>query len=100
MQCFKDNGPRYNLLNSALIEFFEFIRTVSFTLIWHGDLPGPFNLAILGGHPDTHGLRDGQPLGVLQGGHVREDLPGNAHPIRAIRGMERGMSASPDSLRL
>lgn len=28
VQCFKDNGPRYNLLNSALIEFFEFIRTV------------------------------------------------------------------------
>lgn len=28
VNCFLSNGPRYNLLNSALIEFFEFIRTV------------------------------------------------------------------------
>lgn len=29
VNCFSLNGPRYNLLNSALIEFFEFIRSVS-----------------------------------------------------------------------
>lgn len=26
-RCFRANGPRYNLLNSALLELFEFIRT-------------------------------------------------------------------------
>uniref|UniRef100_A0A915CWL2 Serine/threonine-protein phosphatase 4 regulatory subunit 3-like central domain-containing protein n=1 Tax=Ditylenchus dipsaci TaxID=166011 RepID=A0A915CWL2_9BILA len=30
VECFIQNGPRYNLLNSALIEFFEFIRTEEF----------------------------------------------------------------------
>lgn len=29
VECFKENGDRYNLLNSAIIEFFEFIRSVS-----------------------------------------------------------------------
>ncbi|KAI1719250.1 component of IIS longevity pathway SMK-1 domain-containing protein [Ditylenchus destructor] len=27
VECFKENGNKYNLLNSAVIEFFEFIRT-------------------------------------------------------------------------
>lgn len=29
VECFKKNGHRYNLLNSAIIELFDFIRTVS-----------------------------------------------------------------------
>jgi protein phosphatase-4 regulatory subunit 3 len=43
VDCFKENGPRYNLLNSALIEFFEFIRTeeiralVEYTILNHWD---------------------------------------------------------------
>lgn len=28
-QCFRRNGHRYNLLNSAILELFEFIRTVN-----------------------------------------------------------------------
>ena len=27
--AFKENGQRYNLLNSAIVELFEFIRAVS-----------------------------------------------------------------------
>lgn len=30
VDCFKANGSKYNLLNSALIEIFEFIRMVKF----------------------------------------------------------------------
>lgn len=29
VDCFMDNGARYNLLNSAILEFFDFIRHVS-----------------------------------------------------------------------
>ena len=29
VQAFKDNGHKYNLLNSAIVELFEFIRAVS-----------------------------------------------------------------------
>ena len=29
VQCFLRNGDKYNLLNSAVVELFEFIRTVS-----------------------------------------------------------------------
>ena len=32
VKAFKNNGNRYNLLNSAIIELFEFIRLVSTTL--------------------------------------------------------------------
>lgn len=30
VEAFKANGDKYNLLNSAMIELFEFIRLVSF----------------------------------------------------------------------
>jgi len=30
VECFEANGSRYNLLNSSLIELFEYIRTVNF----------------------------------------------------------------------
>jgi protein phosphatase-4 regulatory subunit 3 len=29
VEAFRQNGNRYNLLNSAMIELFEFIKTVS-----------------------------------------------------------------------
>ena len=29
VSCFERNGHRYNLLNSAILELFEYIRTVS-----------------------------------------------------------------------
>lgn len=33
VECFMSNGHRYNLLNSAILEFFDFIRHVSFFLL-------------------------------------------------------------------
>ena len=32
--AFKENGQRYNLLNSAIVELFEFIRAVSMNTSW------------------------------------------------------------------
>lgn len=40
-----DNGTRYNLLNSAVIELFEFIRVVSFVCIFQLQLS---NIIVLG----------------------------------------------------
>lgn len=34
VDCFVANGDRYNLLNSAILEFFDFIRHVSSSLFF------------------------------------------------------------------
>lgn len=35
ISAFKENGQRYNLLNSAIVELFEFIRVVSVVLLFY-----------------------------------------------------------------
>lgn len=34
IKAFLNNGSRYNLMNSAIIEMFEYVRVVSVTEIW------------------------------------------------------------------
>jgi hypothetical protein len=51
VECFVANGDRYNLLNSAILEFFEFIRHVSFFCADHHIL-----LLLLGQHLLTYEL--------------------------------------------
>lgn len=96
VDAYTANGSKYNLLNSAMIELFEFIKEVSYSLYYSVKVVLFSNCSwqeiiicylVSGGHPVTDLLHHGKPHQGLRQCRLRADVQETASEIWAAAGV-------------